>query len=67
VTANPIWLRLVKDGLTMTTFHSVDGENWTEQFNRTQPFDEPFAAGLLVSNGYAGTKFSADFDCFRFS
>ena len=51
----------------MTTFHSVDGENWTEQFNRTRPFDEPFAAGLLVSNGYAGTKFSADFDCFRFS
>ena len=67
VTANPIWLRLVKDGLTLTTFYSSDGENWTEQFNYTQPFDDPFMAGLLVSDGYSGTNFSVDFDYFRFS
>jgi regulation of enolase protein 1 (concanavalin A-like superfamily) len=67
VTADPIWLRLVKDGLTLTTYYSSDGVNWTEQFNYTQEFTDPYMAGLLVSDGYALTDFAVDFDYFRFS
>jgi len=67
VTADPIWLRLVKDGLVLTTYYSTDGVNWTEQFNYTQQFSDPFMAGLLVSDGYALTDFAVDFDYFRFA
>jgi len=65
VTADPIWLRLVKDGLKLTTFYSSDGVNWTEQYNFTQFFADPFMGGLLVSDGYALSNFSVDFDYFH--
>ncbi len=65
---DPVWLRLVRNGLDFRGWWSVDdGQSWTQQGN-TRTLDslvDPVFLGLAVTSRNTGTDCTATFDNFQ--
>ena len=56
----PCWLKVVRDGATISVFMSPDGQNWTSLGTDTVTLANPtIYVGLAVSNGWANAATTA--------
>ncbi len=58
----PRWVRLVRNGNTITGSHSADGTNWTQVSSATIPFPTEVFVGLAVTSNNNAVLSTAVFD-----
>ena len=56
----PVWLRLVREGASVTAYHSMDGESWEPFAGAT--LEGPATVGLFVTSHDGGELNTAVFD-----
>ncbi len=62
--ANPLYLRLKRQGDQFTSYYSIDGSNWTQHHEWTHRLRASARVGLAVASG-SPTDFVAEFDYFH--
>lgn len=58
----PVWLKLVRSGITVTASTSPDGKTWTQVGTTTLTLTNPATIGLFVCSHNAGALSTANFD-----
>jgi len=66
LTASPVWLRLVRDSSSFSSYYSADGVNWTPHWTVSVFLNDTLMIGFLIADGNANADFTADFDYFHF-
>jgi outer membrane protein assembly factor BamB/regulation of enolase protein 1 (concanavalin A-like superfamily) len=61
-TGTPLWLKLTKNGNTVTGFTSPDGTTWTQVGSTNLTLTYPATAGLFVCSHASGSLGTATFD-----
>jgi malectin (di-glucose binding ER protein)/fibronectin type III domain protein len=63
----PVWVRVVRNGNTLTGFRSTDGVNWTQVGSDTIAMAAPVFVGLALTSHANGTINTSTFDNVRVS
>jgi regulation of enolase protein 1 (concanavalin A-like superfamily) len=58
----PMWVRLIRVGSTVTSYHSVDGSAWTLTGSETLPLQDVVYVGLAVTSHQSSAAARAAFD-----
>jgi glucose/arabinose dehydrogenase/regulation of enolase protein 1 (concanavalin A-like superfamily) len=58
----PVWLRIVRNGNTLTGSYSANGTTWTQLGTKTISMSSPVQVGLAVTSHVSGTLATGVFD-----